>query len=142
MCCRPWRSALQAFGSRRCDRFNITVFQIDLFSGFIAKETKETDDLGLMEVRKHTNRRGGGKAAEKKRKQLQRTKYVFVQASRKERKYKDYFNPDITVEGKLLGLDQLVCSSLATRIPVFFRLEPAHLSHFSETSEEVAAHGS
>lgn len=65
-----------------------------------------------MEVRKHTAR-GKGKAPEKKqgrqRKQLQKTKYIFVLASKKTEEYKNYFNHDPVVERHLLGLDLLVC---------------------------------
>ena len=40
---------------------------------------------------------------------MQKQKYVFVRKIMRERKYKDYFDPDPEVEKRLLGLEDLVC---------------------------------
>jgi hypothetical protein len=78
--------------------------------GFIAIETKTTDDLGLFETHSRVVK-GKTKAKGKQanhRKNLQKTKYVFNKSSKRTPAYKDYFNPDHTVENRMLGLSNLV----------------------------------
>nr|QHB50184.1 meiosis-specific protein hop1 [Sparassis latifolia] len=81
--------------------------------GFIAKETIEVDDLGLMETSTRTAKgKQKGKAGAKtrqsqRRKTMQKPKYVFVRATTKGQAYDDYFNPDPEVEKRLLGLSNL-----------------------------------
>ncbi len=73
------------------------------------------DDTGFIETTSlSTKRRGrGGKAnpktkASQRRKNLQKPKYVFVQAIKNDNAYNDYFNPDPEVEKRLLELSDLV----------------------------------
>ncbi|TFK94784.1 HORMA-domain-containing protein [Polyporus arcularius HHB13444] len=82
--------------------------------GFIAQEVREVDDTGFIETTSlSTKRRGrGGKAnpktkASQRRKNLQKPKYVFVQAIKNDNAYNDYFNPDPEVEKRLLELSDL-----------------------------------
>ncbi|KAI0647405.1 HORMA domain-containing protein [Trametes meyenii] len=81
--------------------------------GFIAQETREVDDTGFIETtsfaskRKTKNRANAKTKAVPRRKNLQKSTYVFVQAIKNEDAYKDYFNPDPEVEKRLLGLSDL-----------------------------------
>jgi len=82
-------------------------------SGFIANETRETDELGLIETNtRTTNGKNKGKAAKtrqsQRRKTLQKPRYVFLQSAINKQAYKDYFNPDPEVEKKVLALSDLV----------------------------------
>ena len=64
-----------------------------------------------METRSQSVR-GKGKAKSKHtkhRKNMQKPKYLFNRLSRSGVEYADYFNPDQRVEGRMLGLPQLVC---------------------------------
>ncbi|KAH8107944.1 HORMA-domain-containing protein [Cristinia sonorae] len=80
--------------------------------GFIAQETKERDDLGLMETttRKSRNRtkdKGGAKRKQSVRVQGRKSVYVFVEAMTTTQAYVDYFSPDPHVEKRILGLSNL-----------------------------------
>ncbi|EMD38181.1 hypothetical protein CERSUDRAFT_104791 [Gelatoporia subvermispora B] len=91
--------------------------------GFIATETKELDELGLIETTTHTvQKKGKGNASSKKkqpqrRKPLQKPKYVFNVASKQTEAYKDYFNPDPEVEKRLLALAEMEETQLAVPPP-------------------------
>ncbi|KAL4074882.1 HORMA domain-containing protein [Scleroderma yunnanense] len=72
---------------------------------FIATESEITDNLGT--TREITTKKGKKQArsgTKKAQKELQRTKYVFLHASKRGRAYRDYFNPDPQVENHLMGL--------------------------------------
>ena len=78
------------------------------------------DESGFVETKTVTSKRKGrnGKANSKsksglRRKTMQKPVYIFVQAIKTTDMYKDYFNPDPEVEKRLLGLSDLVWSSLA-----------------------------
>ncbi|KAI0672868.1 HORMA-domain-containing protein [Trametes maxima] len=81
--------------------------------GFVAQETRETDDLGFMETtslttkRKTKNKTSAKTKTTHRRKNFQKSTYVFVQAIKNEDAYKDYFSPDPEVEKRLLGLSDL-----------------------------------
>ncbi|TBU35629.1 HORMA-domain-containing protein [Dichomitus squalens] len=82
--------------------------------GFIAQETREVDDTGLIETRMVSSKRKGrsGKMGPKprtglRRKNLQKPVYVFVETIKNEDVYQDHFNPDPEVEKRLLGLSDL-----------------------------------
>ncbi|KAI8989768.1 HORMA-domain-containing protein [Trametes punicea] len=81
--------------------------------GFIAQQTRETDETGFLETtslasKRKTRAKAGvkGKAAQR-RKNLQKPIYVFIPAIKNEDVYKDYFNPDPEVEKRLLALSDL-----------------------------------
>ncbi|OCH86897.1 hypothetical protein OBBRIDRAFT_782465 [Obba rivulosa] len=82
--------------------------------GFIVIETKELDELGLIETTTHiTRKKGKGNVNPKKRqshrrKPLQKPKYIFNVASTQSDAYRDYFNPDPEVEKRLLALSEMV----------------------------------
>lgn len=73
-------------------------------AGFIGTETSETDDTGLLTTRTRLQHKQKSRA----RKEIQRAKYYFVQASKTGQAYLDYFNPDIDVERRMMGLSQTV----------------------------------
>ncbi|KAM5531726.1 hypothetical protein V8D89_014575 [Ganoderma adspersum] len=84
--------------------------------GFIAQESRELDESGMLATTTVTSKRRGrgrgGKTNPKprtglRRKNLQKAVYVFVQNIKNEDVYKDYFNPDPEVEKRLLGLSDL-----------------------------------
>lgn len=73
--------------------------------GFIATESAVTDSLGT--TREISTKKGKKQArgeAKKTQKELQRTKYVFLHASKRGKAYNDYFNPDPQIENRLMGL--------------------------------------
>ncbi|KAH9952085.1 HORMA domain-containing protein [Amylocystis lapponica] len=81
--------------------------------GFIALETIQTDELGLMEITTRTAKKKG-KAKDvprtrqsQRRKAMKKPKYVFVTESLSGKAYKDYFNPDPEAEKRLLALSNL-----------------------------------
>ncbi|KAJ7264961.1 HORMA domain-containing protein [Mycena haematopus] len=72
--------------------------------GFILEQSTEIDDLGFAETRSHKAKTKGKRP--KQRKNVQKAKYIFNRASLSTPEYSDYFNPDHSVEMRLLGLAQ------------------------------------
>lgn len=71
---------------------------------FIATECAINDDLGsVRDIEKKTKKQARSKA-KRTRKELQRTKFIFLHASKRGKAYQDYFNPDPVVENRLMGL--------------------------------------
>ncbi|KAI6045573.1 hypothetical protein EDC04DRAFT_2633822 [Pisolithus marmoratus] len=71
---------------------------------FIATESAINDGLGsTRDIAKKTKKQARSKAR-KTQKELQRTKFVFLHASKRSEAYHDYFNPDPAVENRLMGL--------------------------------------
>ncbi|KAI6150632.1 HORMA domain-containing protein [Pisolithus tinctorius] len=71
---------------------------------FIATECAINDDLGsVRDIEKKTKKQARSKA-KRTRKELQRTKFIFLHASKRGKAYQDYFNPDPAVENRLMGL--------------------------------------
>jgi meiosis-specific protein len=69
-----------------------------------------TDDIGLLQTRSRTVKaktKAKGKRANQ-RKNIQKAKYGFVPSSKRGAVYADYFNPDVAVERRILGLVELV----------------------------------
>ncbi|KAF7792377.1 hypothetical protein EIP86_003414 [Pleurotus ostreatoroseus] len=80
--------------------------------GFIALESKEQDDLGIMETNTRASKsknKKGSKSKQARRKTMQKSRYIFVREIKKTQEYKDYFNPNPEVEKRILGLDDLAC---------------------------------
>ncbi|KAH7908764.1 HORMA domain-containing protein [Hygrophoropsis aurantiaca] len=69
--------------------------------GFMATETLEVDDIGIVTTRKKTQPKSKQK---KPQKVLQKTVWGFVWPSKRTTAYADYFNPDPEVENRLIGL--------------------------------------
>ncbi|KAG6330851.1 hypothetical protein ID866_8238 [Astraeus odoratus] len=89
-------------GKLDCDCGTVTT--ISSSKAFIATESVITDALGsTREITKKGKKPTRGKAR-KTQKELQRTRYVFLPASKKSKAYHDYFNPDPLVENRLMGL--------------------------------------
>ncbi|KAJ6502009.1 HORMA domain-containing protein [Mycena sanguinolenta] len=72
--------------------------------GFILEQSTEIDDLGFAQTRSRTTKTKGKRT--KQRKNVQKAKYIFNRASLSTPEYADYFNPDHSVETRLLGLPQ------------------------------------
>jgi hypothetical protein len=75
------------------------------------EQSTELDDLGFAQVRSKAAK-GKSKTKSKQRKNVQKAKFIFNRASIATTEYSDYFNPDHSVESRLLGLPQTVCDSL------------------------------
>ncbi|KAJ7811429.1 HORMA domain-containing protein [Mycena olivaceomarginata] len=73
--------------------------------GFIVEQSTELDDLGFAQVRSKAAK-GKSKTKSKQRKNVQKAKFIFNRASIATTEYSDYFNPDHSVESRLLGLPQ------------------------------------
>ncbi|TFK42379.1 HORMA domain-containing protein [Crucibulum laeve] len=69
---------------------------------FVAKQTTAVDDLGFTETT--TKYKGKDKKKQTRRKNVQKTRYVFNRAIKSTSKYSDYFNPDQDVENRMIGL--------------------------------------
>lgn len=69
-------------------------------------ETTETDGLGLMKThtRNMTKNKSKAKGKPKTRKEMQKTRYYFVKDSKRTAAYRDYFNPDVNVERRVMGM--------------------------------------
>lgn len=75
---------------------------------FIATESAINNGLeSIRDIAKKTQKQTRSKAR-KTQKELQRTKFVFLRASKRSRAYHDYFNPDPAVENRLMGLTNKV----------------------------------
>jgi hypothetical protein len=78
-------------------------------SGFIATETVVIDELGIFSARMRTTKgKSKTKGKAKTRKEIQRAKYFFVKPSKGTAAYTDYFNPDMDVESRMMGLSDAV----------------------------------
>jgi hypothetical protein len=55
------------------------------------------------------------KGKSKARKEIQKAKYYFVESSKKTSAYADYFNPDVDVERRMMGLSEAVSDCQCTR---------------------------
>ncbi|KAL4062906.1 HORMA domain-containing protein [Scleroderma citrinum] len=98
---------------------------------FIATESEITDNLGT--TREITTKKGKKQArsgTKKAQKELQRTKYVFLHASKRGRAYRDYFNPDPQVENHLMGL--------ADKVRTRTQVGSNSIDQFSGMSNEAA----
>jgi len=74
---------------------------------FIAIETIVTDELGLLSTHMRSAKgKSKAKGKAKTRKEIQKAKYYFVTSSKKTAAYKDYFNPDVDVERRMMGLSE------------------------------------
>ncbi|KAI6127737.1 HORMA domain-containing protein [Pisolithus thermaeus] len=71
---------------------------------FIATESAINDGTGsVRDIAKKTKKQTRSEA-KKTQKELQKTKFVFLHASKRGKAYHDYFNPDPVVENRLMGL--------------------------------------
>ncbi|KAI6131997.1 HORMA domain-containing protein [Pisolithus croceorrhizus] len=75
---------------------------------FIATESAINDGTGsVRDIAKKTKKQTRSEA-KKTQKELQKTKFVFLHASKRGKAYHDYFNPDPVVENRLMGLTDKV----------------------------------
>jgi hypothetical protein len=80
-----------------------------MITGFISNKTTEIDDFGLATTSTNASRSTRAKTKKAKpRKNLQKSRYTFLQQSTRSQAYADYFNPNEEVEGRMLGLPKLV----------------------------------
>lgn len=82
----------------------------------------ETDGLGILSTHaRSTKGKVKSKAKSRTRKELQKAKYFFVEEATRTASYADYFNSDVDVEKRMMGLSDLVRDLLTFR----------HLTHFT-----------
>jgi hypothetical protein len=81
--------------------------------GFIAVETVLTDELDLLSTRTRSvkSKAAKTKGKRKTRKEIQKAKYSFVESSKRTAAYADYFNMDVEVERRMMGLSEAVSIS-------------------------------
>lgn len=106
---------------------------------FIATESAINDGLGsVRDIAKKTKKQTRSKA-KKTQKELQRTKLVFLHASKRGKAYHDYFNPDPAVENRLMGLTDKIRtgSSIKGKFKVP-ELSTSRQSPMDEAPREVA----
>ncbi|TRM58574.1 HORMA domain-containing protein [Schizophyllum amplum] len=77
-----------------------------LFKRLEDEQVIEVDSMGVQHSRSAALK-GKGKAAAKNRKTLGKSRWVFNHSMKDSQAYKDYFNPDTRVEGKLLKIPEL-----------------------------------
>lgn len=76
-------------------------------------ESLEKDEHGILTTRARTNKnKPSGKNRPKTRKEIQKSKYSFLRSSVRTPLYADYFNPDVEVERRMMGLSDKVRMSL------------------------------
>lgn len=76
-------------------------------------ESLEQDEHGILTTRARTNKsKTSGKNRPKTRKEIQKARYSFLQSSVRTSLYADYFNPDIEVERRMMGLSAKVGISI------------------------------
>ena len=78
--------------------------------GFIAPETNSGEIV--LPDSKREKRNGKGKV---KQQRAVRQKYVFVIASKRGQKYRDYFNPDNAVQLRVMGMEDILVRTTFTR---------------------------
>ncbi|KIJ17008.1 hypothetical protein PAXINDRAFT_113249 [Paxillus involutus ATCC 200175] len=74
---------------------------------FIATESSISEELGHTRVRTRKSKKLP-KGKGRKTQELQKTKYIFLQTSKRSKRYLDYFNPEPQVENRLMGLSNTV----------------------------------
>ncbi|KAJ6490669.1 HORMA domain-containing protein [Mycena vitilis] len=74
--------------------------------GFIVEQSTEIDDLGFASTTRSSGKSKTKGKQPKQRKNVQKSKYAFNRESLSTPEYLDYFNPDHSVESRLLGLPQ------------------------------------
>ncbi|KIK79348.1 hypothetical protein PAXRUDRAFT_36464 [Paxillus rubicundulus Ve08.2h10] len=77
---------------------------------FIATESSISEELGHTRVQTRKGKKPP-KGKGRKTQELQKTKYVFLQTSKRSKRYFDYFNPEPRVENRLMGLSNTASAS-------------------------------
>jgi meiosis-specific protein len=93
--------------------------------GFISEQSITIDDLGFPETRSHKGNKSKGKG--KNRKNVQQTKYRFNRVALTSAEYSNYFNPDPEVEGRILGLPELVRGCIVSLISLTVHVQKARI---------------
>ena len=94
------------FSASLCSRFAYNG------SGFIALETVEQDELGMMETRSTRSKNKKSSRTRSRRKNTRGQRYAFIRSMINTQKYRDYFSPTPEIEKRVLGLDDLVSRML------------------------------
>ncbi|KAI6109671.1 HORMA domain-containing protein [Pisolithus sp. B1] len=105
----------------------------------VGRRSAINDGLGsVRDIAKKTKKQTRSKA-KKTQKELQRTKLVFLHASKRGKAYHDYFNPDPAVENRLMGLTDKIRtgSSIKGKFKVP-ELSTSRQSPMDEAPREVA----
>jgi hypothetical protein len=82
---------------------DVIVISADPNSGFISPTNKEAGILQPDLVHKTRNAKGRAK-----QQRAVRQKYFFVTASKRGQRYRDHFNPDSTVQLRVMGMEDTV----------------------------------
>jgi hypothetical protein len=81
----------------------VNTLSADPSSGFIASGNSSAEILQPDPVQKTGNAKGKAK-----QQRAVRQKYGFVTASKRGQRYRDYFNPDSTVQLRVMGMEDTV----------------------------------
>jgi meiosis-specific protein len=96
--------------------------------GFISEQSITINDIGFAETRSRSYKGNKSKGKPgKSRKNVQKAKYRFNRAMLSSVEYSNYFNPDSEVEGRILGLPELVRDPVACLIRLTVRIQKARL---------------
>lgn len=94
---------VQKTSSRRFNRLGCIVLFAEPIAGFIAPKN---NGEGIVQREKRNVR---GKV---KQQNAMRQKYVFVTASKRGQRYRDYFNPNSAVQLRVMGMEDTVVRAL------------------------------
>lgn len=79
--------------------------------GFIGQEVHSTDSFmttTIVSSKKRGKAKSKAKTKTQQARNMQKPVYVFLQAVKNDDIYKDYFNPNLEVERRLLKLNEIV----------------------------------
>jgi meiosis-specific protein len=89
----------------------VMMWSTEAHLGFIAPEIN-SEGIVLPDSKREKRNVGKGKV---KQQRAVRQKFVFVMASKRGQKYRDYFNPDNTVQLRVMGMEDIL---VRTIIPI------------------------
>lgn len=90
----------------RPDHLPTVLTHLKYIAGFVQELVVEVDELGIAETR--PKKKNMPKQTKKRRTNMQKSQYHFNRATTKSFKYRNYFDPSLQVENKLLGIAELV----------------------------------
>lgn len=82
-------------------------------TGFIQELVVETDELGIAKTR--PKKKSIPKQTKKRRNNIQKSQYHFNKTTTKSLEYRNYFDPSLQVENKLLGIAEIVSKSKSVK---------------------------
>ncbi|KAG6868822.1 hypothetical protein C0993_009704 [Termitomyces sp. T159_Od127] len=110
------------------------------FAGFLTHQTTVLDDLGFPQIG-NANIKGNAKAKQPKaRKNMQPKTYIVNREALRSIKYMEYFNPDPTVEKRLLKIAELTSRLKPSHKPINADTRNTEISHPASISLEENTH--